>query len=94
MWHEDRIDWLPGSGIPGQGPGYPQSRNRLIQAIANQAATAIINAKLFEEVTIARNRPSTNIPKVGSDTRAGTPLSGRELHDEIGGLLTSFTDQS
>jgi signal transduction histidine kinase len=62
----------------------------LIQAIANQAATAIANAKLFEEVTFARNQLQQISLKLVQVQEQERRFLARELHDEIGGLLTSL----
>jgi len=62
----------------------------LIQAIASQATSAIVNARLFEDITKARNRLqniSQKLVKVQEEERRQL---ARELHDEFGGMLTSI----
>ncbi len=62
----------------------------LIQAIASQATSAIVNARLFEDITNARNRLqniSQKLVKVQEEQRRQL---ARELHDELGGMLTSL----
>jgi len=67
-----------------------ESEVALIEAIASQATTAIINSRLFEEVTAARNRLQQVSQKMVQVQENERRYLARELHDEIGGLLTSL----
>ncbi len=61
-----------------------------LQAFANQAAVAIENARLFEQVSAARERLqglSRRLVQVQEDERR---YIARELHDEFGQLLTGL----
>jgi PAS domain S-box-containing protein len=61
-----------------------------LQALANQAAVAIANARLFEQVSASRERLqilSQKLVEIQEDERRSL---ARELHDEIGSTLTSL----
>lgn len=63
---------------------------RLLQALASQAATAIDSARLFEQVKAGRERLqelSLRLVEVQEDEKRHL---ARELHDEIGQLLTAL----
>ena len=69
---------------------FGQDDLRLLQALASQAATAIDGAKLFEEVRAGRARLqelSLRLVEVQEEEKRHL---ARELHDEIGQLLTAL----
>lgn len=63
---------------------------RLAEALAAQAAVAIQNARLFEEVGASRKRLETLSHRLTQVQEAERRFIARELHDEIGQVLTGL----
>lgn len=69
---------------------YNESHARLAQSFANQAAVAIQNARLLEETRLSRNRLADLSRKLVETHEAEQRAIGRELHDQIGQMLTAL----
>jgi PAS domain S-box-containing protein len=69
---------------------YTSAHIRLAQAFANQAAVAIENARLFEQVQSGRERLQRLSKKLVEIQEAERRSIARELHDEIGQVLTGL----
>jgi signal transduction histidine kinase/ActR/RegA family two-component response regulator len=69
---------------------YTPAHIRLAQAFANQAAVAIENARLFEQVQSGRERLQRLSKKLVEIQEAERRSIARELHDEIGQVLTGL----
>jgi GAF domain-containing protein len=69
---------------------YTADHARLARAFANQAAVAIENAKLFEQVRNGRKRLQELSRKWVEFQEAERRLIAHELHDEIGQELTGW----
>lgn len=67
-----------------------ESELALLLALADQAAVAIANARLFEQVSASRERLQTLSQKLVEIQETERQNLARELHDEIGGMLTSL----
>ncbi len=69
---------------------YSEVDATLVQAFANQAATALENARLFEQVRAGRERLQTLSHRLVEVQEAERRHIARELHDEIGQVLTGL----
>ena len=69
---------------------YTADHARLAQAFTNQAAVAIENARLFEQVRNGRKRLQEFSKKWVEFQEAERRLIAHELHDEIGQVLTGM----
>jgi signal transduction histidine kinase len=69
---------------------YTTDHARLAQAFANQAAVAIENARLFEQVRNGRERMQALSKRLVEIQEAERRLIAHELHDEIGQELTGL----
>jgi signal transduction histidine kinase len=63
----------------------------LVQAFANQAAVAIANAQLFEQVSASKQSLEMLSQRLVEIQEVERRYLARELHDEIGQLLTSLS---
>jgi signal transduction histidine kinase len=71
-------------------PLLPEDEKKLIKGLADQAGIAIANASSFEQVRASRERQqflARKLVKVQEDERRSL---ARELHDEIGQMLTGL----
>jgi len=86
-------DELIGSlDVTSHGEVYIPSQDELalVQALANQASTAIANARLFERVFEGQKRLHALSQKLVEIQESEHRNLARELHDEIGQKLTSL----
>ncbi|HSB82143.1 MAG TPA: PAS domain S-box protein [Candidatus Methylomirabilis sp.] len=74
----------------GTGRKFSQEDGQLLALLASQAAIAIENARLFEEVRVARERLENLSRKLVEIQEAERRHIARELHDEIGQSLTGL----
>jgi len=73
-----------------QPEGFTQEHQQAAEALALQAAVAIQNAQLFEQVRIGRQRFQALSRRLVEVQEAERRRVGLELHDEIGQLLTGL----
>ena len=73
-----------------QVKAYGQTEANLAQAFANQAAVAIQNARLFEEVQIGHKRLQSLSRRLVQSQEMERRHIARELHDEAGQALTTL----
>ncbi|MCB0207802.1 MAG: GAF domain-containing protein [Anaerolineae bacterium] len=73
-----------------QTNAYSQNDAHLAQAFANQAAVAIENARLFEQVSIGRRRLQFLAHRLVEIQEKERRYVARELHDEAGQALASL----
>lgn len=71
-------------------PPFDEDDLQLAQELVNRAATALQNARLFEEVSAARERLRALSRRLVEVQEAERRSVARELHDEIGQLLTGL----
>jgi PAS domain S-box-containing protein len=78
--------------VSTRGDTQPPEDNEimLLRALADQAATAIANARLFEQVLEARQRLAVLSQRLVDVQESERRDLARELHDEIGQMLTSL----
>jgi len=69
---------------------FTDERVQVLQSFANQAAVAIQNARLFEEVHAGRERLQTLSRQLIEVQEAERRHIARELHDEVGQALTGL----
>jgi PAS domain S-box-containing protein len=69
---------------------FDENDSRLLQSLAAQAAVAIQNARLFEQVRAGRERLQALSRRVVEVQEAERRHTALELHDEIGQLLTGL----
>lgn len=67
-----------------------EERIHLVEVLAGQAAAAIENARLFEEVRAARERQQSFSRRLVEVQESERSFIARELHDEAGQQLTSL----
>ena len=72
---------------------FTQNEMDLLQGLANEAALAISNARLYEEVNTRREELRLLSQRLVEVQEAERRYLARELHDEIGQLLTGLTLQ-
>jgi two-component system sensor histidine kinase UhpB len=63
---------------------------RLLQSLANQAAIALDNARLFEQVQVGRDRMRRLARQMVSAQEEERRYISQELHDELGQALTGI----
>jgi PAS domain S-box-containing protein len=76
--------------FPGRFDSLPADERKLIRGMADQAGIAIANASSFEQVRASRERQqflARKLVEVQEDERRSL---ARELHDEIGQMLTGL----
>jgi signal transduction histidine kinase len=73
-----------------QGAPYALDDQILLQDLADRAALAIQNARLFQSVSDHREELRTLSAKLVETQEAERRTIARELHDEVGQLLTSL----
>ena len=69
---------------------FTDERVQVLQSFANQAAVAIQNARLFEQVRVGRERLQTLSRQLLEVQEAERRHIARELHDEVGQALTGL----
>jgi PAS domain S-box-containing protein len=79
-------------GLTRDQPGHPYTLNDqvFLQDLADRTALTIQNAQLFEQVQSARERLQTLSHQLVELQEAERRHIGRELHDEVGQLLTGL----
>ncbi|MCB0213509.1 MAG: GAF domain-containing protein [Anaerolineae bacterium] len=94
--------WLGGSFLAGervigvytlqkaQPTFFNEDHQRLVEVLAAQAATALVNAQLYEQVTAGRERLQILSGQLVEIQEAERRFIARELHDEIGQALTGL----
>ncbi len=106
LWSEDGKDLIHGwMGVPliaydrpigfltlnsQEQDIYTAAHARLAQSFANQAALAIENARLFEQVRNGRERLQMLSKRLVEIQESERRLIAHELHDEIGQVLTGL----
>jgi PAS domain S-box-containing protein len=69
---------------------YTQDDQRLLETIAAQIAVAIQNSRLFDHLRRSRDRLSDLSKKLVETHETESRAIGRELHDQIGQMLTAL----
>jgi PAS domain S-box-containing protein len=74
----------------GKPRKFTQDELELLRGLSDQAANAIVNARLFEEVNSGRSRLQTLSRRLVEVQEAERRHLARDLHDQIGQVLTGL----
>ncbi|MBI3941792.1 MAG: GAF domain-containing protein [Chloroflexi bacterium] len=89
LWAGDRVIGVVNVET-SQPNAYTESDQRVLETVAAHISTAIQNARLLEEVTIGRERLATLSQRLVEVQEAERRFVARELHDEVGQVLTGL----
>ncbi len=91
LLYHDRVLGVIGLDNEGNGRSFTEQDRELLALFASQAAIAIENARLFEQVRAGRERLWTLSRRLVEVQEAERRQIARELHDQIGQSLTGLT---
>jgi signal transduction histidine kinase len=74
----------------GAQPQFSEEEKAFLQLIADRAATVILHARLFEQISAGRARAQVLSQQLMAAQEAERRHLARELHDEVGQALTAI----
>ncbi len=91
LLYHDRLLGVVGLDNEGSGRSFTEQDREVLSLFASQAAIAIENARLFEQVRSGRERLHALSRRLVEAQEAERRQVARELHDQIGQVLTGLT---